>query len=525
VRRLYVGVGEEDMVRFILDASTEGMLLLDEGLRIVDANAAAAGMLGFPVEKLKGMNALDEHWDLIREDGSPFPKGERPSVAALAGDEAVRGSVLGIRRSSRSECLWVEVGAVRRRLEGKEEPSRILVTFNDITERKKARDRLSRKVEIMNAINDYSIRLADAPWEGLYALIAGMGRSIFGAGAAAIAGYDAGKKSLVLEEIAWSEAAERGVMRLIGRGVKGLSAPVGDEEYRTMMGMKIGIASTLHEFSFGRVPSVLGDAIEKSLGIEWFRGLVLSSQGGLFGGFGLAGLKGQEAPESEELRVFAEITASAIKRKQAEERIRGLLEEKELLLHEVHHRIKNNMSTMISLLSLQARAAKDSEAGEALNDAMVRLQTMSTLYDKLFRSEDLREMSLTEYLPALVREIVAIFPNGDWVEVKTKIEDIRLGVKRLSLVGIIVNELVTNSMKYAFSGRDRGEILVTAKLRKDRVVLRIEDDGVGMPLGVDLDNASGFGLGLVRILTKQLDASIAIEGRAGAGFVLEFDRR
>jgi two-component sensor histidine kinase len=263
--------------------------------------------------------------------------------------------------------------------------------------------------------------------------------------------------------------------------------------------------------------------IERTLGIGWFRGIVLASHGELFGGFGLAGFDGQEAPEGDELRVFAEITASAIKRKQAEEKIRSLLEEKELLLHEVHHRIKNNMSTMISLLSLQSKAIRDTTASEALNDAMGRLQSMNTLYDKLFRAEDLREMSLRDYLPALVREIVAMFPNGDSVDVETRIDDIRLGVKRLSLLGIVVNELVTNAMKYAFVGREWGKIAVSAHLKGNRVALGIGDDGVGVPETIDFENSSGFGLGLVRVLAKQLDASVSIERRKGTLVVIEFD--
>jgi PAS domain S-box-containing protein len=518
------GNGGDELLRFIMDSAAEGMILLDADFRIRDINTAAAVMIGIPAGEMRGRDALDSRWELIREDGSAFPKDERPSVATLLCGEAVRGAVIGIKSKARDGILWVEVGAIPGFEGAGGKPSRILVTFDDISERKKARDRLSRKVLTLNAINDYSIRLADAPVEGMYALIAEAGRSIFGAGAAAMAGYDAERKALILQEIAWPEETERHILRLIGRGAKGLAAPVGDEEYRQMMEQKVGVASTLHEFSFGKIPEAIGGRIEKALGIGWFRGLVLASHGGLFGGLGLAGFDGCEAPEVDELRVFAEITANAIMRKQAEERIKGLLEEKELLLHEVHHRIKNNMSTMISLLSLQHQALEGTEAGAALKDAMARLQSMNTLYDKLFRAEDLREMSLKVYLPALVQEIIAMFPNGDAVDVETRIDDIRLGVKRLSLLGILVNEIVTNSMKYAFAGRERGRILVSARLKKDRVALRVEDDGVGLPRSVDLENSTGFGLGLIRILTKQLDASIAIERGTGARYAIEFDR-
>ncbi len=518
---MHEGKGD-GLLRFIMDSAAEGMILLDQDLRIEDVNAAAAGMLGMKAEEMRGLDFLSPRWELIGEDGSALPREERPSVTALRRGEVAERRVIGVRGPQGRKLMWLEVSSSPRSAKGGGRPSQILVTIDDITEKKAAGDKLSRKIAILNAINDYSLRLANTPLEGARALIAESGRRIFGAGAAAMAGYDAERKALVIEEIAWPEEVERRTLKLIGRAMKGLPAPVSDEEYARMLELKVGVASTLHEFSFGKIPEAIGGRVERALGIGWFRGMVLASHGELFGGIGLAGFDGQEAPEDDELRVFAEITASSIKRKQAEEKVRGLLEEKELLLHEVHHRIKNNMSTMVSILSLQSQALGAGEAGEALRDAMLRLQSMDTLYDKLFRAEDLREMSLREYLPALVAEIVALFPNCERVEARTQVDDVRLAVKRLSLIGILVNELVTNAMKYAFAGRKRGAILVTARLKGDRVALKVRDDGVGMPEDAVLADSGGFGLGLVRILAKQLGATVAIERREGSAFTVEF---
>jgi PAS domain S-box-containing protein len=519
------GAASEAILRFAVESSTEGMVVLDESLRVIDANPAIALMIGIPLDRFIGMRALDPRWRLIREDGTPVQEMERPSVNALLKGEAKRGMVVGIRKPLDEGVLWVEVGAVPLPSGSGGKPSRILVYFNDITEKKAARDRLSRKIGILNAINDYSMRLEEASLADIYALIVGMGRSVFEASAAAIARYDGERKALILQEIAWSDETEHAVLKFISdRVVKGLAAPLGDVEYGKMMEMKIGLASNLHELSFGNVPRAISDAIERRLGMGWFRGLALVSHGELFGGLSLAGKKGSEAPGTEELRVFAEIAANAIKRKQAEERIAKLLEEKEVILHEVHHRIKNNMSTMISLLSVQSRLEESAEVREALTDAIARLQSMGTLYDKLFRAEDLREMSLRDYLPALAREIIDMFPNGDIVSVEERVDDIRIGIKKLSVLGILVNEIVTNSMKYAFDGKESGRIALSAKLKRDRVSIRIEDDGVGMPAGIDLDSSKGFGLSLIRMLSRQMDASVAVSRGRGTAFDIEFDR-
>ena len=145
-------------------------------------------------------------------------------------------------------------------------------------------------------------------------------------------------------------------------------------------------------------------------------------------------------------------------RLEAEKKITTLLEEKNLLLKEVHHRIKNNMSTMLSLLSLQANRLKDPAAVAALKNAQNLMRSMGILYDKLFHSDSLVDMSVLDYFPPLIEEILGILPSNTKVSTEMRINDFVLGVKELSALGIIVNELITNAVKYAFPGRAVGRI-------------------------------------------------------------------
>jgi len=384
---------------------------------------------------------------------------------------------------------------------------------------------LRTSLAAMRSFLDYTRKLEDVPIERLYALISDEARSIFGAAAAAVASYDEEGASLVAEEISWSDAHETAIRKLISRGFKGMAAPVDDGTRRRMLELKVGAAKDLSEFSFGLIPKGVSDAVEKGLGIGWFRGLVLVSQGRLFGGIGIAGDKRSSPPAEALLSVFAEITANAVKRRQAEERVASLLKEKELLLKEVHHRVKNHFSTAISLLSLQAKVCSSAEAIGVLNDAQGRLQAMNTLYDRLYRSVDLRKMSLRAYLPDLVEEIAELFPNRRSARVSVDCEDIVLAAKPLSILGIIVNELVSNSMKYAFPEGRTGEIKVEARAAGERVIVRIADDGVGLPADLDPEHSTGFGLGLVRILAEQLGGTLKIWRASGAVFVIDFDRR
>ena len=169
------------------------------------------------------------------------------------------------------------------------------------------------------------------------------------------------------------------------------------------------------------------------------------------------------------------------------------------------------MNTMVSLLSLQSGTLEDWKAVAALEDAKSRLQSTSVLYDKLYHTENLREMSIKDYLLPLVDKIIDVFPNRASVQIETRIDDFVLGVKLLSPLGIIVNELLTNAMKYAFIGRDDGSIKVSAGIKDHRATIVIEDNGNGIPETIDIENSSGFGLQLVGRLTKQIGGTIKIE--------------
>jgi len=210
-------------------------------------------------------------------------------------------------------------------------------------------------------------------------------------------------------------------------------------------------------------------------------------------------------------------------RKLAEEKIKALIAEKELLLKEVHHRIKNNMNTVSSLLSLQAQAVAEPSAVSALQEARSKVQSMSILYDKLYRSVDYTELSIKGYLTSLVEEVIANFPNNQNVIIEEDLVDFMLDTKSVQSLGIIINELLTNIMKYAFKGRDTGLIKVTSTNSTGHITISVSDDGIGMPETVTFENSTGFGFQLVQALTQQLDGKIRIESDNGTKVVLEFD--
>ncbi len=209
--------------------------------------------------------------------------------------------------------------------------------------------------------------------------------------------------------------------------------------------------------------------------------------------------------------------------KSDKDKINTLLKEKELLLTEVHHRIKNNMNTIKGLLFLQGETLNDKSALAAIKDAENRVGSMMILYDKLYRSEGFKEISIKEYLPGLLDEIIDNFPEKEKIKFEKNIEDFILKANTLFTLGIILNELITNIMKYAFQGMNNGVVIVSASQYDKHVKIEIQDNGVGIPESVSFENSTGFGMQLISMLTEQIGGTINIERGDGTKFVLEFN--
>jgi PAS domain S-box-containing protein len=210
-------------------------------------------------------------------------------------------------------------------------------------------------------------------------------------------------------------------------------------------------------------------------------------------------------------------------RKMAEGEVQRQLAEKETLLKEVHHRIKNNMAQVEALLSLQTQSTVNPAVQAALREAMARVQSMRVLYEKLLIGEDYQDSSVKDYIESLVDSLVAVFPERENVSIEKSIADFPLSSKKLIAVGIIINELVTNIFKYAFTGRDDGHVAIRLDKSETHATLIIQDDGVGIANTVATKESAGFGLTLVQMLAEQLHGSYRIENDNGTKNVLEFE--
>jgi len=210
-------------------------------------------------------------------------------------------------------------------------------------------------------------------------------------------------------------------------------------------------------------------------------------------------------------------------RKRVETRLRASLNEKEVLLKEIHHRVKNNLQIVSSMLNLQMDQLSDTKAIELFKESQSRVRSIALFHEKLYQSRDLGRVEIAEYLKGLANGLFATYGvNPDDIVLAVHTEDIPLGVDAAISCGLIVNELVSNSLKHAFPNRRQGQVEVTLRPVGSDVVLEVADNGVGFPADLDFRGAGTLGLKLVAIFTEQVGGTIDLEREGGTRFSLRF---
>jgi len=224
------------------------------------------------------------------------------------------------------------------------------------------------------------------------------------------------------------------------------------------------------------------------------------------------------------LAITRDITAA----KKAEEQTKQSLKEKELLLQEIYHRVKNNMQVISSLLKLQAETIKDERLRALFRDSEHRVRAMSLVHEKLYQAKDLAHVPFKDYLTSLIRYLYQSYtPKAGTIELVTEIEEIPLDITLAIPCGLITNELLSNALKHAFPGERTGTITLSLRSPEPHTYeLTVSDDGIGLPEAIDLHTTTSLGLHLVTILVEdQLKGEIEVERTGGTRFRITFKVR
>jgi len=215
------------------------------------------------------------------------------------------------------------------------------------------------------------------------------------------------------------------------------------------------------------------------------------------------------------------VTREVTEMKEAKNKIAKSLAEKEVLLKEVHHRVKNNMAVISSLLSLQADYVEDEKYLDILKESQSRIKSMALVHEMLYQQEEFSSIDVMDYIKSLSESIKRTFSTNPKISLEIDVEKLQLEIDLLIPCGLIINELLTNSFKYAFDNQEDPTIKIFLKKTGiNNIMLKISDNGIGLPADYDLEENQGLGFKLVQLLVNQMRGSLEITSSSGTEYTL-----
>jgi len=431
------------------------------------------------------------------------------------------------------EGMVTEISPSVRRQAGYDPKEVIGHPVTDFYQDPSARELFTQKLKETRSINDYELHL-----------LAKNGRMIEVSVSSRIVFDEEGRPSGV-----------EGVLRNITARKQAEGALRESEaKFRSMVEHSIQGIFTIQDFRMVYANEALAHIIGytlkelESLPPEKLRALVHPEDQDLVWGRMKDRLEGKRVPPRYECRavkkdgsiIWAEIISSLIEyrgkpavqgaviditdRKKAEEQIRTSLREKEVMLREIHHRVKNNMQIILSLLRIQSRMVTDPETREMFKQSQNRIRSMALIHEALYKSDDLANIDFSDYISRMATHLLSFYREEiRHVKFKQEVQGIFLDINKAIPCGLIISELISNALKHAFSGRRDGEILIRMKRdKRGKYTLTVKDTGVGFPEKLNFREATTLGLQLVTDLTVQLHGQIELKKREGTEFTIRF---
>lgn len=454
-------IDAEEKFRSLVENSLVGIYIIQDD-KYAYTNPKYDEIFGFRRGELLGKNV----WDVVEENSKEQVK---DNIRRRLENEIESIQYSFKARRKDGTAVDVEVRGTKMIYDGR---VAIIGTLQDITDRKKYEDEINRQKEFLRTVIDTDPNFVFAKdWSGKFTLVNKAVAEVYGTTVDELIGKTDADFNTNKEEVESFLTADREVIS------SGKAKFISEE--------KVSNPAT-------------GEA-------KWYQTIKVP-------------LKEKDG-SLQVLGVSADITA----RKLAEEFTKRSLQEKELLLKEIHHRVKNNLQIIISLLKLQTRYVKDPKDLNIFNSSRSRVETMSLIHEKLYKSRDISDIDLGGYLKDLVSHILKAYNvNHEEISFSLTSDEINLSIDTAIPCGLIINELVNNILKYAFPPGYKGKIEINIKKSAEEIILVVSDNGIGIPTSFDINNSDSLGLQLVDTLIKQISGTVTTESSAGTKFTIKF---
>ncbi len=466
----------EERFRSMVRDLTIGVLLQGPNAEILSSNKAGLDLLGLTEDQLIGKTSYDPDWALLKENGEPFPIDELPVPIAIQTKKPVKGVIMGVMRPTLGDRIWLMIDIIPR-LDEFGNVINVIATLNNITELKEAEQVMAESRERIRVISDnlpsvaiYQYELIEGEDDGRYIY--------FSSGIEGITGLTV--EQLLADPTLYDDRIHPD-----------------DQEHNRRMIAKVNANLTVFDIEY---------RFKQQNGLwRWFRRRSSPSKSGdgrvLWNG------------------VIIDITDQ----KQAELQLIDALKEKDLLIKEIHHRVKNNLQLISSIIFIKMAGMEPSGSRSFLENMRQRIRSVALIHERLLQTGSINQVNIADYLNKLIHDLqVSIVQPDGKIEVAIQVQSTEISLDNAIHCGLIVNELVVNAFKHAFINRDVGKIEVSFEKTGADCMLMVKDNGVSLPVNIQPGLHGSFGMELLEIFIKQLKAKIEIYREQGTCFIVTF---
>ena len=402
----------------------------------------------------------------------------------------------------------------------------VVVMHEDITERKKMEEKERQYFSDLAFLSKTAMELVEfTSKKDIHCYVGEQIRQLFPESIVIINSFNKTTDLFRVRAVLGVGKSTTRLLKILRREPVGMTFPINDQARKGLSkGELAKVPGGLYELAFNQIPESVCNGLEKLLGVGDAYAISFIWKGELCGSAAILMRKGTEPKNPKLIETFVRQASVTLQRLQTEDQIKASLKEKEVLLREIHHRVKNNLQIISSLLNLQSRCIKDKQVLHVFKESQNRIRSMGLIHEKLYQSKDLARIDFTEYVGGLVANLFQSYEvDSDRITLETSIEEAFLEVNTAIPCGLIIDELVSNSLKYAFTEGRKGKIQINLHSDKEgKFTLIVSDNGIGFPRDLDFRKTESLGLQLVCTLVDQLEGTIELDRSGGSTFKISF---
>jgi len=402
----------------------------------------------------------------------------------------------------------------------------VVVMHEDITERKKMEEKERQYFSDLAFLSKTAMELVEfTSKKDIHCYVGEQIRQLFPESIVIINSFNKTTDLFRIRAVLGVGKSTTRLLKILRREPVGMTFPINDQARRGLSkGELAKVPGGLYELTVNQIPESVCNVLEKLFGMGDAYAISFIWKGELCGSAAILMRKGTEPKNPKLIETFVRQASVTLQRLQTEDQIKASLKEKEVLLREIHHRVKNNLQIISSLLNLQSRYIKGKQVLHVFKESQDRIKSMALIHEKLYQSKELARIDFAEYVRSLVADLFRSYKtDSDLITLKTNIDDVFLGINTAIPCGLIINELVSNSLKYAFPEDRQGEIRIDLHSEKEgKFTLIVSDSGVGFPKDLDFRNTESLGLQLACTLVDQLQGTIGLDRTGGTEFKIAF---